>query len=444
MTAAARPNNTVREVRESQFRMSRNEFARHINDAAAAMGENTGCTARLVAAWELGTVARPRPVYERVLYEITGRSLTDLGFATRRTTAATTLPVSTVVQSNRAKVDAVNLERRTFLLEGAGSVTGAALGLRRPPESGRRIGMREVRSVIASTDALYARDHDHGSAALRREAADTLHIAYEWLHHGHFTEATGRLLRSATGLLSIASGWLSYDSGQHSDARSLYSEALSAARLAQDPHLEAHSFGCLSLLARASGRPREAVSAAQAAQSVAAPLGSPRMQSLFAMREAGGWALLGDRSTCDASIISAHGHYAKGPRDSDPAWLEFFTPAELTGLEALCRADLGQHQRAAYGSHQAVLLHGSSFARNRALYTADIAVQSAVCDRPDLDASVHAADEVLAYLPTVRSRRLVDALGEIHTAMQRHYKTAVVADWLEKYRAVGNVRGGQA
>jgi hypothetical protein len=39
--------------------------------------------------------------------------------------------------------------------------------------------------------------------------------------------------------------------------------------MAGDPGLEAHAFACMSLLAHASGRPREAVSAAQVAQSVA-------------------------------------------------------------------------------------------------------------------------------------------------------------------------------
>lgn len=344
MTAAGKPNNIIREVRESQLRMSRTELARHLNTTAAAMGENTGCTARLIAAWESGAVASPRPVYERVLHEVTGRSLQDLGFAPRRATQPVAPDPVRTYERNASEGD---VERRRFLREGAGSVSGAVFGLARPTGSDRRMGMREVRSVIATTNALYAHDHDHGSAAMRREAARTLHTAYEWLQRGHFTQANGRLLRSATGLLSIAAGWLSYDSGHHADARSLYNEALAAARLAQDPYLEAHSFGCLSLLAKASGRPREAVSAAQAARSVAGPLGSPRMQALFAMREAGGWALLGDRSACDATVVDAHAHYAQGPREADPGWLEFFTPAELAGLEALCRSDLGQHERAA-------------------------------------------------------------------------------------------------
>ncbi|MFI0900722.1 transcriptional regulator [Streptomyces sp. NPDC020983] len=83
MTADARPNTVIRGVREREFRMSRDEFARLVNATAAALSENTGCTSRLIAAWERGEVTTPRPVYARVLHEMTGRSLAELGFAVR-------------------------------------------------------------------------------------------------------------------------------------------------------------------------------------------------------------------------------------------------------------------------------------------------------------------------------------------------------------------------
>ncbi|MFE1802335.1 hypothetical protein ACFW9L_40070 [Streptomyces sp. NPDC059517] len=89
----------------------------------------------------------------------------------------------------------------------------------------------------------------------------------------------------------------------------------------------------------------------------------------------GGWALMGDAVAADRSIVRAHALYAKGPADADPSWLDFYAPGELAGLECLARADLGQHARAASGAEQAVLLHGDTFRRNRALYTADVAIQ---------------------------------------------------------------------
>lgn len=66
--------------------------------------------------------------------------------------------------------------------------------------------------------------------------------------------------------MTIAAGWLSYDSGRPADARSVYNEALAAARIAHDPGLEGHAFDCVSLQAKASGRPREVICAAQGVQ----------------------------------------------------------------------------------------------------------------------------------------------------------------------------------
>ncbi|WP_050374690.1 hypothetical protein [Streptomyces acidiscabies] len=296
------------------------------------------------------------------------------------------------------------------------------------------LGADAVNAVRRAEKTIYGHDHDHGSAAMRRDASEALHTAYGWLHEGTFTDRMGRRLRSATGHLSIAVGWLSYDSGRPADARSLYNEALAAARMADDAALEGHSFGCLSLLAKASGRPREAVSAAQGAQNAVRSYGSSRMLALFCMREAGGWALLGDRSATDKAIVRAHHLYAKGPAEADPDWLEFFQPAELAGLEALARADLAQHERAAAGAEQAVLLFGNGFARNRALYTADVAIQHALRERPEPEAAAEAAGRVLTYLPEVRSDRLLQQLANVESALQRHAGVPVVADWLEEYR----------
>ncbi|WFB09514.1 hypothetical protein LRS74_22530 [Streptomyces sp. LX-29] len=403
-------------MRELEFQMSRPEFARDIVTRGRDMGENVACSARLIAAWEDGTVRCPQPPYRRILTDMTGRSMMELGFR--------------VPTAPSAGGDA-EMERRDFVFDGVALVLPKGVDLERAPG---RVGAREIRTISKAVHEIYSHDHDHGSASLRRAAADALHTAYRWLQDGTYTQRTGQKLRSAAGFLSIAAGWLSYDSGRSADARSLYGEALAAARIADDAGLEAHAFGCLSLLAKASGRPREAISAAQGAQTVARNLESPRMLALFHMREASGWALMGDRSAVDRAVVRAHNYYAHGSREMDPDWLEFFTPAELAGLESLCRADLGQHDRAAAGAEQAVLLHGEGFARNRALYTADVAIQQAVRDRPEPEAAAEAAGLVLAFIPEVKSDRLLKALHDVAGALQRHSRVPAVAHWLEQYR----------
>ncbi|WP_200307656.1 hypothetical protein [Streptomyces adelaidensis] len=434
------PTVQLRAVREDEFQMSRQEFAKLIVKTGTEMGEAVGCNARLVAAWEDGEVGLPRAVYRRILTRMTGgRSMAELGFRVAAPATARSVPSATTTYGLEEEGDPV--ERRAFLLDGACAVLALPLGSdKRAPG---RIGASEVRAVSKAVTRLYAHDHDHGSAPLRTAATEALHTAYQWLQSGTYTEKTGRKLRSATGALSIAAGWLAFDSGRAGDAHSLYGEALAAARIADDAALEAHAFGCLSLLAKMSGRPREAISAAQGAQTVARGLDSPRMLALFNMREAGGWALMGDPSATDRAIVRAHNFYAKGSSENDPGWLEFFAPGELAGLECLARADLGQHERAATGAEQAVLLHGEAFARNRALYTADIAIQHSVRERPEPEAAAEAAGRVLKFLPEVRSDRLLQSLHNVAGALQRHNRVPAVADWIEEYRTTTATGGGR-
>ncbi|MDX3519114.1 hypothetical protein [Streptomyces scabiei] len=122
------------------------------------------------------------------------------------------------------------MDRRAFVTDGAGAALSLILiepAADKPP---RRIGVSDVRAVDKAVSKIYTHDHDNGSVVLLRSASQALHTAYQWLNMQVFTERAGRRLRSATGHPTIAAGWLSYDSGRPADARSLYNEALAAAR----------------------------------------------------------------------------------------------------------------------------------------------------------------------------------------------------------------------
>ncbi|MGW2825770.1 hypothetical protein ACWC24_32905 [Streptomyces sp. NPDC001443] len=401
--------------------MSRREAAEFLVKKSIEYGEPVHCVTRTIATWEDGTTACPSLPYQRLLHKVTGRTVAQLGF-----TAPTPRTAGRTTESD------VDMRRRTMLVG-----TGAALLTAARPAHGNgpALGGDHIQQLHDAEHTLYAQDRNHGSAELGRKAAVALNTAYVWIRQRRYSEPMGRRLHTATGNLSVAAGWLALDSGRPHDAQSFYTEALASARQADDPGLEAHAFACLSLLAHSTGRPREAVTTAQVAQRLVAPLGSPRWLSLLAMREARGWALHGDCALTEQAIVHAHNLYAKGPSDADPEWLAFYVPAELAGLESLCRADLGQHERASAGAEQAVMLFADGHLRNRALYTADIALHHARKPSPDLDAAADAAHRTLAYLPDVRSERLLRALRDIAGTLQPHNRTRDVADYLDTYRA---------
>ncbi|MFE3629463.1 hypothetical protein [Streptomyces goshikiensis] len=424
------PNEVFRRLREVEWDLSRSKAAEYLVAESAKSGETVYLVARTIATWEDGTTAWPQSRYRRLLHKVTGRTAAELGFTppSHRTRA---VPRREYDAQERGGTD--EMLRRSILL-GAGAavltaVTPAAAS------TGRALGQDHVRALAAIEQDLYAQDRDHGSAQLGQQAVTALHTAHAWLSKGHYSEDLGRRLHTATGRLSVAAGWLALDAARTADARSHYTEALASSRQADDPGLEAHAWACLSLLAHSTGRPREAVTTAQVAQRAATGLGSPRWLSLLALREARGWALQGDRVPAEQALVRAHDLYARGPSDADPDWLAFFVPAELAGLESLCRADLGQHDRASAGAEQAVMLFGAGHTRNRSLYTADIALHHARRTGPDLDAATDAAHRTLAYLPDVRSQRLIRSLRDIAGALQPHRQVRCVADYLDAYRA---------
>ncbi|MFC8452150.1 hypothetical protein [Kitasatospora sp. NPDC057223] len=424
------PNDTFRHLREKEWDMSRTEAAEFLVAEGVKRGEALFLVARTIATWEDGMTSWPQARYRRLLHQVTGRTAHELGFTppVRRVRAAAEADAG-----RRAEEGGDEVRRRSILFgAGAAVLSAAAPGAdtARPA-----LGQDHLRALREAEQRLYAQDRDHGSADLGQQAVTALHTAHSWLAQGRYSEELGHRLHTATGMLSVAAGWLALDAGRPADARSLYTEALASARQADDPGLEAHAFACLSLLAHATGRPREAVTTAQVAQRAASGLGSPRWLALLAMREARGWALQGDRPFAEHAMVRAYELYAKGPRDADPEWLSFFVPAELAGLESLCRADLGQHDRAAAGAEQAVMLFADGHPRNRSLYTADIALHHARRAAPDLDAATDAAHRTLAYLPDVRSERLIRSLRDIAGALQSHREVRCVATYLDSYRS---------
>ncbi|MEU4118954.1 hypothetical protein AB0F71_31230 [Kitasatospora sp. NPDC028055] len=422
-------------MREVEWELSRVDAAAFLVKQSIEAGEPVFLVPRTIANWEDGKSKWPLAKYRRLLHRVTGRSAIELGF-TEPGYRGRSAPPGT---AETTKGDDEDMHRRSLILGlGAAVLTTAApSGASAAPLSGAgpALGRDHLQALREAEQALYEMDRDRGSADLAEQAATALSTAQTWLAHGRYNEGLGRELHTATGMLSVAAGWLALDAGRTKDARSLYTEALASARHADDPGLEAHAFACLSLLAHATGRPREAVGTAQVAQRAAAGLGSPRWLALLAMREARGWALQGERPLTEQALVRAYDLYAKGPREADPDWLEFFVPAELAGLESLCRADLGQFDRACAGAEQAVMLFSGGHARNAALYTADIALHQARRERPDLDAAVDAGHRTLAYLKDVHSERLARAVHNIATSLGPHRKVPRVAEYLDAHRA---------
>ncbi|MFE9659896.1 tetratricopeptide repeat protein [Streptomyces sp. NPDC005955] len=311
----------------------------------------------------------------------------------------------------------------------------APLSLPAPTGSGPgRAGAAEAEAVEEAVRRIRVLDDRHGADGLYRRAAVPLRTAFELLDAATARQSTADRLHAGAGELAISVGWLAHDSGRFADARSHYAEALATARTCGDAGVEAHAFCNSSFLARDAGRPREAVRAAQAAQRAARGLGSSRLLSLVALREAGGWAGLGDRTGCTRALARAQALFERGASDDDPEWMSFYGEAEVAGLEAQCWSALGEWSRAARYAERAVALQDPHFTRNTALYTAELADDLARAGRPGEAAA--AGQRLISLLDEVQSSRIESMLATTARVLLPHRASTEVGGFLERYAAM--------
>ncbi|MER5441813.1 tetratricopeptide repeat protein [Streptomyces sp. NPDC002790] len=433
-----RPNLAFRELRG---RRSPGEFAAAVRRAAREIGERVSCDARYIGRVEAGEIRCPNYAYERVfLHMFPGRTLVELGFAPRSAVRGRgARPATTATADPQHLYDEESdVRRRAFMTGMTGSTATVAVAALAPfgvPALPADLDRHPARAGIGAVEEAIRRirllDDRHGADGLYRRASAPLRTAFELLDAGTARREVTERLQTGAGELAISVGWLAHDSGRFDDARSHYAEALATARMAGDEALEAHAFCNTAFLARDAGRPREAVRAAQAATRVASRLGSPRLLSLLALREAGGWAGLGDQSSCERSLARAQALFARGVSDADPEWMSFYGEAELEGLEAQCWSALGGWDRASLHARRAAALQDPHFTRNMALYTAELADDLARAGQPDESAS--AGMRALNLLEDVRSSRIEGMLAATARVLLPHRRSTGVSSFLDAH-----------
>ncbi|WP_183091420.1 hypothetical protein [Streptomyces radicis] len=442
------PNRVFRQLRGDR---SQGEFAAAVRRAAREIGERVSCDARYIGRVEAGEIRCPNYAYERVfLHMFPGRSLGELGFEPRQVVRARRprarslsadpalpvagpdgVPIDDTLDNTMEEGDVL---RRAFMTGGPAAVASlAALG-ERPLSAGPvpRPGAREAAAVWQAVRDIRLLDDRQGADALYRPAVLALRSAYALLDSGARTASVGDRLHAGAGELALSVGWLAHDSGRLDEARSHYAEALATARVGGSAALEAHAFCNAAFLAGDAGRPREAVRAAQAGDHAARALGSHHLRALLALREAGGWARMGDRASAQEALTRARRHYGRGANDEDPEWMSFFGQAEFADLEATCWAALGDARRAANHSRAAVdaALAEPHFARNIALYSAELAARLVDDGEPE-EAAAH-GHRALDLLEQVRSTRIRGRLADTAERLRPARHDATVAAFLDR------------
>jgi tetratricopeptide (TPR) repeat protein len=217
--------------------------------------------------------------------------------------------------------------------------------------------MADVEIAIEEIAHLRKLDHRYGAGRVRERVVQLLHREANTIRHGSYAEQTGKALLSAVAQVSWLAGLMAADVGRHALAQRYYLQALNLAMGAGD-QLYAASVLCHTsrLTAQAGHRTttkrdrirygHEAVAQARAGRHVARGMASPVLGALLCAVEARGHALLGDAYATRTSVLGAQRHYERARREKEPAWLGFYSQAELAADLGRCLRDVGEAERA--------------------------------------------------------------------------------------------------
>lgn len=190
----------------------------------------------------------------------------------------------------------------------------------------------------------------------------------ELLDQASYDECTGRRLHIALAELGQLAGWVAHDGGQPGLGQRYHVAALHAAHSADDRPLGAHILGCMADQAARHGRAAEAVTLIETAVVGIRGGETPRLLAELYIRKEYALATMKDGSACVAAVAKARTQVEQFEPDSDPRWLYWVTPAEITAGAGDCLLQLGQSGRAAALLDGAIALFDESFARDRQIY----------------------------------------------------------------------------
>lgn len=185
------------------------------------------------------------------------------------------------------------------------------------------------------------------------------------------------------------------------------------------------------------GRPAEAVTLIETAVVGIRGGETPRLLAELSLWKAYALATLQDGSACVAALVQARTQVEQFEPESDPHWLYWVTPADITASAGHCLLRLGQPGRATALLDDGIALYDEAFARDRQIYLTHLADALA---RPgkqrDLEAAADRGLAAVHLAESLTSTRGIDWLRDLYRRMQPHASVPAVGDFLERARGV--------
>jgi hypothetical protein len=351
--------------------------------------------------------------------------------------AATSVPdrADTVVSAFAGGGDTTNRRRFAALATLAGiGVSGSfdLLGVR--TELPRTVGMEQVNLAGALVDEFRRADAAVGADALCDIAVQVHTHLSSWAADVAFSRPVGDVLQAVLASLATQVAWLAIDADRRAEARPYLHEAISRARIADDPREEVRALACLSLLIR-KDRPGEALQCAEAALRIAAGWATPRLTTLLHLRSAYAYATLRDAGGVSREMTKARRDLDRGTHEDDQPFLQFVNAQEVSGIEGLSYLALGRPDRASDSFRSVVASPSLVNRRNHVYYT--VCLAKAASRKGDVNQAARTALAVLPSVSGINSTRVSRLLAGIRSDLAHSRQaTAATREFVDAYDRV--------
>ncbi|MEV6419129.1 XRE family transcriptional regulator [Streptomyces sp. NPDC051662] len=404
-------------LRIAELGFGQAELARQINlEIEFLTGKPGNVTDSDVRRWLRGETKWPQDRIRLCLERVLSARAEDLGFVPRKKSPAP------------SEEDPVH--RRTFLSAASGSVL--AVGASGANGHGR-LGISDVRRFHQDYVAILRRDDaGRGTQKVENLAVELASRIRSALAVSTTSTRVQELLYRLAAEVISSAAFASIDASAPQRARAHLGQALTFAGLSRSSQVTYHVWNHMTLTSSQRENHAEAVAGAEALKRSSIARRDPLYASLGHMRSANGLARMRRQSEALRALTDAERAFARSAHLRRPEWISFYDSSEVNALSSFIWTALGDHGRAEYCLHRSLAAIPEGRVRDRALYTAHLALAQA--RQEDLELACATSREAYTLLPpSSGSRRTTNTLAATRKVLLASgSKAPEVAEWIEE------------
>lgn len=402
----------------AELNLGQAELARLVNVEIERLTGSEGHVAdRDVRRWLAGETRWPHAKQRVCLEKIFGRPAIELGFIPRGKSAR--VPPEDPVH------------RRTFIT----ATSGSALAAAGPVLARPRLGQSDVDRFRREYVDILEDDWKVGGAQqVENRAVELAMRIQSSLSAGMTSARTRQKLYCLASDATSSAAFAAIDAKARSRARGHLDRAVTLAGLSGNSETQFHVWNFLAMTAGQREDYAEGSAAADAMRALGVARRDPVYASLAHMRNAMALAKSQRRSDALKALAAAEKSFARRADRERPEWIGFYDQSEVDGLSANVWFSLGDFDRAEYFFYQTLSGIRPELARNRALYSAHLALAQAHQGELELAcATGQAAYDMLT--PESGSKRTTDTLGKVRKVLVASGSRAPeITSWTERSR----------